>query len=246
MDNAHVASWLESLLRYMHQEKAEWEEFSSSCTLESEQRFQQECKEIEETISELQKPQTCICRELTIDEAIEHAREVSQRDSSACSKQHGQLADWLEQLKTLNGQYASLCNDFISLKSRMQKEKDLAREATTKELLLGVLSVVDDMERLLAEEVHFRDVLDETTSMDAGYELIVENMMKFLKDAGCTKAEAEPGMQFDVNFHEAISTKKIDETSRDYFKPNDIAEVLQTGWLLDGKLLRAAKVITYA
>lgn len=36
---------------------------------------------------------------VTLHEAIEHAREVSRRGCTKCHKEHGQLADWLEELE---------------------------------------------------------------------------------------------------------------------------------------------------
>lgn len=38
---------------------------------------------------------------VTLHEAIEHAREVSLRGCTECHKEHGQLADWLEELERL-------------------------------------------------------------------------------------------------------------------------------------------------
>lgn len=40
---------------------------------------------------------------VTLHEAIEHAREVSLRGCTECHKEHGQLADWLEELERLRG-----------------------------------------------------------------------------------------------------------------------------------------------
>ena len=244
MDNSKIATWLKQLLKYKRQDCHEQEEFNQF-TGDQNDLIDAECKDIQSAINELEKPEECICRELTLDEAIEHAREVSTRNSSMCSRQHAQLANWLEQLKNLKCQYASLHSDFVSLKARLQKEKELAEANAKKNILLGILNVVDDMNRLVKEEVHFRDLLDDISSMDVGFELIVENMMKFLAQNGCTKIDAEEGCQFNVDLHEAISMKKIDKLAKDYFKENDIAEVIQDGWLLDGKLLRATKVIVY-
>lgn len=38
---------------------------------------------------------------MTLDEAIEHAREVSSQECAECKKEHEQLANWLEELKQL-------------------------------------------------------------------------------------------------------------------------------------------------
>ena len=37
--------------------------------------------------------------EMTLDEAIEHAKEIANSQCNECGKQHKQLADWLEELK---------------------------------------------------------------------------------------------------------------------------------------------------
>ena len=38
-------------------------------------------------------------KEMTLDEAIEHAREIAKSKCDECGEQHKQLADWLEELK---------------------------------------------------------------------------------------------------------------------------------------------------
>ena len=42
---------------------------------------------------------------MTLDEAIEHAKEASLREDlcDECRKEHAQLAEWLAELKTMKG-----------------------------------------------------------------------------------------------------------------------------------------------
>lgn len=59
---------------------------------------------------------------MTLDEAIQHAREVAQSGCSECCKEHEQLADWLEELRDLRQAQGRKYIDRLELKS-------LARES---------------------------------------------------------------------------------------------------------------------
>jgi vacuolar-type H+-ATPase subunit H len=48
--------------------------------------------------------------EMTLDEAIEHAKEIANSQCNECGKQHKQLADWLEELKQYREQSKRYCN----------------------------------------------------------------------------------------------------------------------------------------
>lgn len=54
---------------------------------------------------------------MTLDEAIQHAREVAQSGCSECCKEHEQLAEWLEELWDLRQAQGRKYIDRLELKS---------------------------------------------------------------------------------------------------------------------------------
>ncbi|MDY5007610.1 hypothetical protein [Candidatus Allofournierella merdipullorum] len=75
---------------------------------------------------------------MTLHEAIEHAREVSRRGCTECHKEHGQLADWLEEL--------------VRLRAELERVK-AEHDAAIKELD-GVASLVDGLADFVDREIH--------------------------------------------------------------------------------------------
>ena len=242
--SSKMTDWLQQLLKFRAAERRSRLEFNCYTGAEDEAW----CKEDDEIRSEIQRlstPDECILRELTIDEAIEHARDVASKSDTACAKQHGQLANWLSELKETKDKFLHLAADFDNYKKRVDKEKALATDEAKKKILLSILGIVDDMERLM-EDIRHHELLDDLSGTDVGFELIYENFLNILKELNCKPIACDEGSAFDVNFHEAVSVEKLSaDHNRDWYAPDTVKDVLQTGWLLNGKLLRPTKVTVW-
>ena len=242
--SSKITDWLQQLLKFRVSERQSRLEFNCYTGAEDEAW----CKEDDEIRSEIQRlstPDECILGELTIDEVIEHARDVASKSDTACAKQHGQLANWLSELKDTKDKFLRLAADFDNYKKRVAKEKALATDEAKKKILLSILGIVDDMERLM-EDVRHHELLDDLSGTDAGFELIYENFLNILKELNCEPIACDEGSAFDVNFHEAISVEKLSvDHNRDRYLTDTVKDILQTGWLLDGKLLRPTKVTVW-
>lgn len=201
---------------------------------------------IEELCNELSNRDSCnLKKELTLEEAIQHAEEVSEKNDSPCCQQHKQLASWLSELKNLRTQHAYLQADFQNFKKRVERDHEVSKTVLKKELVLKILPLVDDFERVM-EQIECHERLDDIGDLDVGVELIYKNLLKTLEELGTKKIECEEAMSFDVNFHEAISTKSIselDDSESKYFSEDSIYKVFQSGWMLDEEVIRPAKVM---
>ena len=241
MDNKTIAKWLRELLAFRDRELSSLMEFNNFSS-EDDIQYAQVNQQIEDTILKLDS-ESCDIKELTLDEAIQHAKEVGGNGETSCKKQHLQLAQWLSELKDLKNCHLLLAADFDNFKKRVAREKDIVNFESKKKFALGILRVFDDMERLMLS-VQKREENGISTNEDAGFKLIYNNLMQSLQSQGCKKIECDVGQTFDVNFHEAIATKQIDNsTSLAY--AGTIADVVQSGWLLDNQLLRPTKVVVY-
>lgn len=186
---------------------------------------------------------------MNLDEAITHAEEVGRRFSSDCKTkecgvEHIQLANWLKDYKTLKTRYQYLSSDFSNYKRRTEENLGMIRKEANKDLILKFLTIVDDMDRLMTQcylndlSYNPKDDIDVITS---GFQLIYENLIKILKSEGCTKIDVSYGDKFNPEFHEAISTRGI--RNDEGYDPGDICEIYQSGWMINGKLLRPVKVV---
>lgn len=141
--------------------------------------------------------------------------------------------------------YAYMAADFENLKKRAKKDVAEAGGKAVDGFVLKQLGVVDDMERLM-HEVEQDELLDQLTGVHAGFEMIYENQLKVLADAGYERIECEETMPFDVGTMEAVSSEpydKADELTRKYWDRGSVYRVLRAGWRRkDGRVVRHAQV----
>ena len=130
--------------------------------------------------------------------------------------------------------YIRLMAEFDNYRRRTAQEKlDLVSTAST-ETIKGMLPVLDDCERALK-------VLLESDDSDAakeGTELIYSKLMSYLKSKGLAVIEAI-GQPFDTDLHEAVAQFPVREEEQ----KGKVFDVVQTGYTLNGKVIRFAKVV---
>ncbi len=130
--------------------------------------------------------------------------------------------------------YIRLMAEFDNFRRRTSQEKlELVSMAST-ETIKGLLPVLDDCERALK-------VLLESDDSDAakeGTELIYSKLTAYLKTKGLAVIEAM-GQPFDTDLHEAVAQFPVQEESM----KNKVFDVVQTGYTLNGKVIRFAKVV---
>ena len=130
--------------------------------------------------------------------------------------------------------YIRLMAEFDNYRRRTSQEKlELVSMAST-DTIKGLLPVLDDCERALK-------VLMESNDSDAakeGTELIYNKLMSYLKTKGLAVIEAM-GQDFDTDLHEAVAQFPVQEETQ----KGKVFDVVQTGYTLNGKVIRFAKVV---
>jgi molecular chaperone GrpE len=120
--------------------------------------------------------------------------------------------------------------DFVNFRRRSEQERQEFNSFANANLLLGLLPVLDDLERALdAVPVKYKK-----SDWVEGVRLVERKFKTSLEGQGVKpiKALGEP---FDPNFHEALRQGAGDE--------GIIIEEFQKGYMLKDKLLRPAKVV---
>ena len=121
--------------------------------------------------------------------------------------------------------------DFDNYRKRMERErKDEARRGAGR-LLHELLPVLDALERALRS--HEDPVYDEYRK---GVELIYRHLWDTLAKHGLERIAAQD-KQFDPHYHEAIDRVETSE-----YPDGALIEVVQEGYLLDGRVLRPSLV----
>jgi molecular chaperone GrpE len=139
-----------------------------------------------------------------------------------------------QELALLSDKYLRLYSDFENFRKRQAKEKlDLLANAS-EGLIVALLPVLDDFDRALKtlEERPDEDPVAE------GVKLIHSKFLHTLKQKGLEPADAM-GKDFDTDFHEAITS--IPAPSEEL--KGKVVDVTEKGYLLNGKVIRYAKVV---
>jgi len=123
--------------------------------------------------------------------------------------------------------------DFENMRKRMEKEKQDFVKFANEGIILELLNVLDDLERVvgLAEARH-----QDFSAFLKGVEMILAHLYEMLKEYGVKPVEAE-GKKFDPNYHEALM--QIDD---DKIPEHTVVEELQKGYFLNDRVVRTAKV----
>jgi molecular chaperone GrpE len=139
-----------------------------------------------------------------------------------------------EELAKIKDSYIRLMAEYDNYRKRTIKEKaDLIKNGGEK-VLVGLLPVVDDFQRAL-------DTVDKATDLEAvkeGIDLIYNKFIAFFQQNGVTPIEAI-GQAFDADFFEAVATIPAQNEEQ----KGIVIDSVQTGYMLNDKLIRPAKVV---
>ena len=130
--------------------------------------------------------------------------------------------------------YIRLMAEFDNFRRRTAQEKLELVSVASMDTIKGLLPVLDDCERALA-------VLRESKDADAakeGTELIYHKLLAYLQSKGLALIDAL-GQDFDTDLHEAVAQFPVPEED----KKGKVFDVVQTGYTLNGKVIRFAKVV---
>ncbi len=104
-------------------------------------------------------------------------------------------------------------------------------------LARDLLPAIDTIDRALEAADKAGDEAD-AQGLAAGFKMVREQIVATLAQHGCEPTAAEPGVEFDANFHEAILQQPSDDVPA-----GAITMAAQTGYKLHDRVVRAAQVI---
>lgn len=123
--------------------------------------------------------------------------------------------------------------EFENFRKRTIKEKaDLILNGGEK-TVKAILPVLDDFERAMQQA----EKTDDVAALKEGMELIFKKFLKTLEGQGVQKIETE-GQDFNTDFHEAVAL--VPGMGDD--KKGKVIDCVQTGYTLNDKVIRHAKV----
>lgn len=127
-----------------------------------------------------------------------------------------------DKVQELEAQLKRALADYANLQKRSEEEKKAVVKFSNAILVSKFLEILDHLEEA-----------QKTINSD-GLALVIKKFKDLLNSEGISEIQTE-GISFDPNKHEGVATVSGE-------KDGEIAEVLQKGYELDGRVIRPARV----
>lgn len=134
----------------------------------------------------------------------------------------------------MHDKFVRLHAEFDNFRKRTAKERMELLMSAGADTIKSVLPILDDMERAIAHNAEAGDI----ESVKQGFVLIQQKFSSILQGQGVKPMECK-GQPFDPDLQEAIS--QVPASSPD--QKGKVLDVVETGYLLNDKVLRYAKVV---
>lgn len=145
-----------------------------------------------------------------------------------------QLKEVEEKVALVSEKYLRLSAEFDNYRKRTVKEKAELIKNAGEEVLSRILPVVDNFERALASI----EQSDDVAALRQGVELIYSSFKDFLTQNGVEEIKC---LHTDFNTDEQEAVTKIPAPSEEL--KGKVVDCIQKGYMLNGKVMRFAKVV---
>lgn len=152
-------------------------------------------------------------------------------ESTAETEELDPLAKAEQEVETLKKQLLYKTAEFENYRKRTLKEKAELILNGGEKTIAAILPILDDFERAIA------DKSEDPKAIKEGVQMIFNKFNKTLESLGVKKIETKD-KDFDVDFHEAIAM--VPGMGDD--KKGKVIDCVQTGYTLNDKVIRHAKV----
>ncbi len=184
--------------------------------------------EEEETLKEEEEEKNVENSEVT-----ENTEDSEKTEDAAPAEEKDPLEAAKEEIEQLKTQILYKTAEFDNYRKRTLKEKAELILNGGEKAVGAILPVIDDMERAIENG----EKTDDPAVLREGMELIYHKFMKALEGLGVKKIETE-NADFDTDLHEAVAM--VPGMGDD--KKGKVIDCLQTGYQLNEKVIRHAKV----
>lgn len=142
-----------------------------------------------------------------------------------------QLEAAKKEVEQYKDKYLRAVAEFDNYRKRTLKEKAELLLNGSEKAVCAFLPILDDFERAIADKT------EDVNAIKEGVQIIFTKFNKTLESLGVRKIETE-GKDFDVDFHEAVAM--VPGMGDD--KKGKVIDCVQTGYQLNDKVIRHAKV----
>ena len=168
-----------------------------------------------------------VANEAPASETAEASDDASQSGAASFTEAAPAEPDWKDR-------YARAMADFDNFRKRTLRDRDELAKFAASDILKDLLPTVDNLALALDKAENKEDPFVQ------GVKLAYDGFLKALADHGATPLDSV-GEPFDANYHEALAQLPSPDVEEGH-----VMNEVKRGWLLNGKLLRAAQVVVSA
>lgn len=165
---------------------------------------------------------------------VETNEEIKTEEETATAKEAAPVQEAVKE-DPFKEKYYYVAAELDNTRKRFEREKENLLKYGNEKVLSSLLSVIDNFDLTVNSLKSDND--DKVQNIVKGIEMIRTQFIDTLKNNGLTEVESL-GKQFDPNFHEAVAQAPAPGKEN-----NEIVTEYQRGFVLNGRLLRAAKVV---
>jgi molecular chaperone GrpE len=158
-------------------------------------------------------------------------KDASSQAEAEKPKEEDPLEKANKEIADLKDKYLRILAEFDNYKKRTLKEKAELILNGSEKTVVAVLPVLDDFERAL------KDKSEDPKAIKEGVKMIFNKFVKALESLGVKKIDTQD-KDFDTDFHEAVAM--VPGMGDD--KKGKVIDCVQTGYTLNDKVIRHAKV----
>ncbi len=163
-------------------------------------------------------------------EKIKEVKNSQKKEPKKTHKDNKELDNIKNELALEKEKSMRIQAEMMNFRKRKEDEVANIRKYANEDILLQLVSVIDNFERALSMEN------EENKEFLKGFQMIYTNIQNIITSSGVTEIDAL-NKEFDPNYHQAVLTEK-----RDNVESGMVIEVLQKGYMYKDKVLRPTMV----
>ena len=160
-----------------------------------------------------------------VDASEETVKNIEQENAEESTEPEVvQEPDWKDQ-------YMRTLADFDNFRRRTARDREDILKQASSDVIKDILPTIDNLALALSKAENQED------PFVTGIKLVYDGLLKALEGYGAIPIDSL-GEPFDANYHEALAQLPSEEVPE-----GNVMNEIKRGWLLHGKLLRAAQVV---
>ena len=172
---------------------------------------------------------------MSVELSEENQEHKKEKVSKSKHRKENRTEDLELEVVQLNDKYLRLYSEFDNYRKRSLREKIELSKSAASDLITTLLPVLDDFERAMNA---METGEDKENAHNDGINLIYNKLKNILSQQGLELMKVM-GEEFNTDFHEALT--KIPSPKPEL--KGKVVDVIQNGYLLNGKVIRYEKVV---